>query len=231
MATFQAQVQALTGVTIDGNLGAPSTTELNQFLRDAALDVTHRWLAVKPDDVDLFTRVSADTTSNDSLSVHGARIISVVREAGVANDWRTCRYILPDFQSRVTDVDSIHYASKYNPAYTVLENGQISVFPAPGSNPDEFKAYYINNDPVDNDDNNLAYNSNSIKYFPDDKIYLVAIYAAIKTLEAKMAFYATDEEDLELVQSIQANIGQLNKIYDEAFGLVSMVDNQRREAQ
>ena len=113
----------------------------------------------------------------------------------------------------------------------MLENGKISVFPAPGSNPDEFKAYYINNDPVDNDDNNLAYNSNSIKYFPDDKIYLVAIYAAIKTLEAKMAFYATDEEDLELVQSIQANIGQLNKIYDEAFGLVSMVDNQRREAQ
>ena len=42
-------------------------------------------------------------------------------------------------ETRVTDVDSIHYASKYNPAYTVLENGQISVFPAPGSNPDEFK--------------------------------------------------------------------------------------------
>lgn len=123
----------------------------------------------------------------------------------------------PDVQTRVTDVDSIHYASKLHPVYTILEDSKINVFPAPGSDPNAFKVYYINNLPADKSGANLLYSHSDIGYFSDNLVYLVAIYAAIKSLEAKMAFYSTDEEDLELVQAIQANIIALQNQYDKAF--------------
>tara|TARA_Y100000593_G_scaffold15557_1_gene30556 strand:+ start:164 stop:865 length:702 start_codon:yes stop_codon:yes gene_type:complete len=229
MATFQTQIQGLTGFSLSGSTD-PTLDEITQFLRDGTLEITNRWVAIHPQDIELFSRVSAITSSNDSLSVHGAKIISVLREAEVANDWRNCRYIHPALQSRVTDTESMHYASKYFPAYSILENGIINVFPAPDGTNDRFKVYYVNNDPVDNDDNNLAYNSNSIKYFPDDKVYLVALYAAIKSLEAKMAFYATEEEDAELVAGIQANIGLLLEKYERAFmGEAQAIEQRRRD--
>jgi hypothetical protein len=217
MATFQAQVTGLTNLVINDSSGTPSTTELTTFLEDGLMDVTNRWLDIHPEDFTQFTRVSGEVTSNGAEKVDRAKIVSVVRESGTNNDWRSCTYTTPEMQSRVTDVDSIHYASKLHPVYTVLEDGSINVFPAPGSDPNAFKVYYINNNGRDTSDNSLTYASSGIAFFPKDKVRLVVIYAAIKTLEAKMAFFSTDEEDLELVQAIQANIIALQNQYDKAF--------------
>ncbi len=216
MATFAEQVTGLTGFSISGS-SDPTQNELTQFLKDGVLDVTNRWLKIHPEDFNSFIKVSSEQTSNNSLDLNGAKIISVVRESGTNNDWRACTYIPPDVQTRVTDVDSIHYASKLHPVYTILEDSKINVFPAPGSDPNAFKVYYINNLPADKSGANLLYSHSDIGYFSDNLVYLVAIYAAIKSLEAKMAFYSTDEEDLELVQAIQANIIALQNQYDKAF--------------
>ena len=43
------------------------------------------------------------------------------------------------------------------------------------------------------------------------------MYAAIKQLEAYMAFYTVVEEDVELAQGIQANIATLKLEYQESF--------------
>ena len=50
--TFEAQVEALTSFSIDGS-STPTQTELSQFLVDGVLDVTFKWLAVKPQDVEV----------------------------------------------------------------------------------------------------------------------------------------------------------------------------------
>ena len=217
MATFQAQVQGLTGLTISSSGTNPTEAELTAFLEDGLMDVTNRWLDIHPEDFTQFIRVSGEVTSNGAEKVDRAKIVSVLRESGTNNDWRSCSYIPPEMQSRVTDTSSIHYASKLHPVYTVLEDGSINVFPAAGSDPDAFKVYYINNNGRDTSDNSLTYASSGIAFFPKYKVRLVAIYAAIKSLEAKMAFYSTDEEDLELVQAIQANIIALQNQYDKAF--------------
>lgn len=79
---------------------------------------------------------------------------------------REARAIAPSLQSRVTDISSIHYASKFNPAYTLLDNGKINVFPVPGSNPDAFKVYYINTDPKrDSDATDIAFGDSDIRFF------------------------------------------------------------------
>ena len=179
---FKDQVEDLTSLTVTDN------DELSQFLKDGVIDVTNKWLAVRPQDSHLFTRESAEQTSNTSspLNLNGAKIISVIRENGTNNYWRNCRKISPAEQYNVEDEESLSYASKINPAYMIGDNGNISVFPAPSSTTDAFKVYYVNNDPEEDDGTDLEYNSASIKYFSDDKVYLVIIYAGMKLLQATM---------------------------------------------
>ena len=214
MATFQVQVEGMTGVAIDST--PVSTSELTGFLQDGVLEVTRRVISAFPQDAVHFQRESAEQTSNNSYSIKGD-ILSVVRESGTNNDWRNCRYIAPSLQSRATDSSSFHYASKFNPAYTLLDNGKINVFPTPGANPDAFKVYYVNNDPKrDSDAANLAYDSEDIRFFPQDRYYLVAIYASIKVLEAVMSNWTQEEEDLELTQATQLQITSLKQQYETA---------------
>jgi|TARA_R100000501_G_C2606918_1_gene102441 hypothetical protein len=188
---FIDQVQDLTSLTVSDN------DELSQFLKDGAIDVTNRWLAFKPQDMEQFARESAETTSNASLDLSGAKVISVLREDGVtSNNWRPCRKISIDQQHLVTDTDSLSFASKFHPVYMIGDNGKISVFPAPGADPNAFKAYYVNNSPEESDGSALRYTSTSIKYFPDDKVYLVIMYAGMKLLQAAMG--ATTISDLSI---------------------------------
>ena len=188
MADFQSQVMGITGLTIDASSTTPSRTEFSQFLNDGVIDVTSRWLAIKGQDVEDFARESSEQTSNASLDLNGAKIISVIREDGVtSNNWRSCRKISPAQQYLVTDTESLSFASKFNPAYMIGANGKISVFPVPGSDPNAFKVYYVNESPEETDGTSLQHSSSGIKYFPSDKVYLVIIYASMRSLQAKMA--------------------------------------------
>ena len=76
----------------------------------------------------------------------------------------------------------------------------------------------------------LDHASTGIKWFPDDKVYLVIIYASIKSLEQKMASYAHDEEDVELVGGMNATIASLKQQYEMAFQLM-MPPQARQQAQ
>ena len=113
----------------------------------------------------------------------------------------------------------------------VDDNGTISVFPEASDNSgkDSFKVYYVNNSPAEADGTALIHSSSDIKYFPSDKVYLVVLYAAIKSLEAKMAEYLIEEEDSELVQAITANLNALKQEYQNAFSI--MAPQQMPQAQ
>jgi hypothetical protein len=69
----------------------------------------------------------------------------------------------------------------------VADNGLISVFPAPGADPNAFKVYYINNDPKETDGTALDHASTGIKWFPNNQVYLVILYASIKSLESALS--------------------------------------------
>jgi len=201
---FIDQVQDLTSLTVSDN------DELSQFLKDGVIDVTNRWLLVRPQDIELFARESSEQTSNASLHLNGAKIVSVIREDGVtSNNWRPCRKISSAQQYLVTDTESLSFASKFNPAYMIGNNGQISVFPAPGADPNAFKVYYVNNDPEDKGGTNLIYSHSDIGYFPDDKVYLVVMYAGMKLLQANMG--ATTITDLS-VTAVPPDVPSLSSI-------------------
>ena len=55
MATFEVQVEGLTGLTIDGS-SAPTQDELTEFLKDGVIDVTNRVTRLRPQDIESFGR-------------------------------------------------------------------------------------------------------------------------------------------------------------------------------
>jgi len=133
MATFQVQVEGLTSLSVGTT---PTTAELAEFLKDGVIDVTNRWLAIKPQDIEDFVRGSS-TQSSNGFATSGANIVSVIREAGADGDtdgstaWEPCRKVPSSMRSRVVDVDSLSYASKYNPVYIINNNSAVNVYPVP----------------------------------------------------------------------------------------------------
>ena len=192
MADFEAQVMGLTGLTIDGSSTAPGRTELSQFLKDGVIDVTNRCIRLRPQDIDNFQRESATIDSNSGLDVGGAKIISVIREAGADGSsdgstvWEPCGKIPVSMQSKVVDIDSLHYASQYHPKYIIDDNGKVNVYPVASAN-NGYKVFFVNNVPTDETNEiALVHSHSDIKWFPDDKVYLVILYASIQSLMAKM---------------------------------------------
>ena len=100
MATFEAQVEALTGITINSSGTNPTEGELTQFLTDGVLDVTEKWLIGHPQDREAFMNETALQVAQ-GVDIGGADIISVLRADGVtAGNFRPCRKISPSQQSK-----------------------------------------------------------------------------------------------------------------------------------
>ena len=175
MATFEIQVEALTGISIDGS-SSPTQTELSVFLQDGVKDVIHRMIEVKPGELARFT---STTNSTSSIAKVGA-ILSVVREHDSTDILRKCTAIDPSDRYDATDVDSLNYRSKTNPGYYELA-GSIHTVPAADTG---------NNDIVVTQlfyDTGVAYGDEVPDNFPESYAYLVAIYAAIQSLHNNMA--------------------------------------------
>ena len=66
-----------------------------------------------------------------------------------------------------------------------------------------------------------AENSNYILGITFDGSFSDEAFYLIKTLEAKMATYTVDEEDLELVQGLGASLTNLKQEYDAAFAIAA----------
>ena len=184
MATFQARVQGITGLTISSSGTSPTEAELTEFLKDGVIDVTNKFLAIDPNMALKFVRSSSEQTGQAGFNANDGLVLNVVREAGTNNDWRECTLGNTAYQSRYADIESLHYASKFNPRYIIGGDSSILTFPAPTSGgADSYKVYYVNLDPVNSSDAELAYSHSDLNYFPKDKVYLVVIYACIRSLD------------------------------------------------
>lgn len=220
MATFHVQVEAITSLSIDGS-SIPTEDQLTEFLKEGVLDVTQKTTAIAPHAAQKFQRQSNISDTN-GLDLKGAKIISVMRENNIdgsadgSTSWAECRFSLPQFQSRLVDKTSLHYASAYNPAYIIDGNGEINVYPVPSAN-NGFRVFYVNNIPTASDGAAFDHSKDGIMYFPNELEHLVTIYASIKTLEHAMANWSQEEEDLEMTQATSLHIGSLKKEYEQAF--------------
>ena len=172
MATFEAQVEALTSLDIDGS-SAPTQTELSQFLTDGAKEVLNSLPRSKQS---LFTTSNDLNGSSPNFTVLGSEIFSVTRDDGTIN--QPCRIVRPELNGRIRDADDMMAATATDPAYYITNN-ILSVVPEP-TNAQNAHVHTLNYPTV-------AFGDSVIAKFPDDGEYLVALYGAIKSLSNKLS--------------------------------------------
>ena len=172
MATFEAQVEALTSLSIDGS-SAPTQTELSQFLTDGAKEILNSLPRSKQS---LFTTSNDLNGSSPNFTVLGSEIFSVTRDDGTIN--QPCRIVRPELNGRIRDADDMMAATATDPAYYITNN-ILSVVPEP-TNAQNAHVHTLNYPTV-------AFGDSVIAKFPDDGEYLVALYGAIKSLSNKLS--------------------------------------------
>tara|TARA_R110002020_G_scaffold97_2_gene504 strand:+ start:1099 stop:2613 length:1515 start_codon:yes stop_codon:yes gene_type:complete len=210
--TLQQKVEATIGHDFS-SLTDPSDEDLSSYLRQGVLDIIERILELKPDEAVLYAKTWFTDSNRTITKSNLGKIVGVTREAGVKDDWRPCRYIDKSFISRVTDSTSIYYASKFNPVYTI-GNTFIEVYPEPDNEDDRFRVASVNNFPQDSNGGQLKLTSFDVGYFPKNKVYLIILYASIKSLD-KLIAVAHDNLPSNLTISI--TIPVLPAISDNSF--------------
>ena len=173
MATFQVQVQGITQLTVGTT---PTTGELTQFLTDGGKEVIGRIISVNPAEIPKFT-TSISESSNAGITIKG-QVMSVVREHDSTSILRRCSPIDPMLRYEATDTDSLSYRSKYNPGFYQL-NGKIFLVPISAGSSNAAIVTQINYPTV-------GFGDDGIDNFPSEYIYLVVLYASIKTIHAHM---------------------------------------------
>jgi len=167
MATFEAQVEGLTSLSIDGS-SAPTQTELTQFLTDGAKEVIN----LLPEGLLPLCSSSVSFTSGSASTLNTGKVLHVLRSDGDIS--QPCRSIPAMYKGKYSDPDDMNYATVTDPAFYV-ENNTIDVLPAGGSCTYSEVQYPA-----------VAYGDSAIAVFPDEAEYLVALYASIKTLQNAM---------------------------------------------
>jgi|19_taG_2_1085344.scaffolds.fasta_scaffold01174_7 hypothetical protein len=229
MADFQEQVMGITGLTIDGSSSAPSRAEFSTFLNDGVIDVTNKSIMLNPGEVESFLRESSEQTSN-GFNPGSSKIISVIRESGTDGQWYPCEKKHIKFQYKVTDPESLEYASKYNPVYMVTQNRNVHVYPIPtsGGN-DGFKVLYVNTSPEETDGSALDHASTGIKWFPNDKVYLVILYASIRSLQSAIAEVQTNSDITTAFTAANTELDETQAICDDLNTNIDLASTQITE--
>ena len=129
MATFEAQVEGLTSLAIDGS-SAPTQTELTKFLTDGVKEVInvmqkklHYFCATD----DTFTSVAVGSEAEVLTS---GDVLQVIRSDGTIN--QPCVQISYNVAGRASDTTDIKAATATYPVYYIY-NGKINALPASGS--------------------------------------------------------------------------------------------------
>ena len=209
--TFQVQIEALTGIAISASTEV-TITDINNFIKAGVRDVISNVVKHKPQDLHMFASTQDGSITSAGFDVYSTVLVNAWRADGVVEEnLNQCTQINAALKHRAADVDSLHYRGKANPCY-YWENTKVFILPEPsGTTVDKAQISYIDYSP-----HNYAYDDASVNlsenYYP-----LITIYAAIKQLEAYMAFYVVTEEDVELATGLQANIATLKQQYQNAF--------------
>ena len=201
MATFEAQVEGLTSLSIDGS-SAPTQTELTQFLTDGAKEI----LTSLPDSKKrLFTTSNELNGSSTNYTVAGSEVFAVTRDDGTIN--QPCRVVPAELQGRVRDSDDMMAATTTDPVYYVANN-LLSVVPEPSNSQNahvQALAYPA-----------VAFGDSAIAKFPDEAEYLVPVYAAIKSLQNALAAKSGNSDITTALTAINTEIDETLAIADSA---------------
>ena len=215
MATFEAQVEGLTSLSIDGS-SAPTQTELTQFLSDGAIEIIN----FMPPALKQFCATEDTFTStavgSEAETLDSAQVLSVTRNDGTID--QPCRLIPPSLRGRVSDSDDMNAATTTDPVYYIY-NGKINALPASGS----CKYLEVNNPTV-------AYSDSAISNFPDEYEYLVPLYASIKSLQNVLGDRSSNADITTALTAINTELDETLSIADNVHTEIALINSSTDSA-
>ena len=176
VTSFEAQVEALTTITISSSGTYPTQGQLTQFLTDGTREI----IGILPPDllqycVD-YTEITGSSAMNIGADIDIGKIVFVTKSDGVR--YLPTRKIPAAFSSLANDSTSLKYfGTDSDPVYWIISDGSnpgLEVFPTPTSTK-KARVHHIAYP-------DTAYNWTGIDNFPDNAEYLVVLYAAMKSL-------------------------------------------------
>ena len=182
MATFEAQVEGLTSLSIDSS-SAPTQTELTQFLTDGASEVINampRRLKLLCATEDTFNSLAV---GSEPEALKSGQVLSVIRIDG-AGTYQPCREIPSSLRGRASDSDDMNAATTTDPVYYIY-NGKLNALPTGGS----CKYLEVNKPTVAFGDDSM---DDSLTAFPLEYEYLIPLYASMKSLQNAMGNKTSD---------------------------------------
>jgi len=205
MQSFEAQVEALTSLSIDGS-SAPTQTELSDFLSDGAMEVINampqrlKYLCATED------TFNSAAVGSEAKVLKSGQVLSVQRTDGTV--LYPCREIPANLAGRAADstfaTGHMESATQTDPVYYIY-NGKINSLPATLANGGSASNKYLEiNRPA------VAYThdsmDDSVASFPLQYEYLVPLYAAIKSLQNAMAAKAGNTDVNSALSAITSKL-------------------------
>ena len=208
MATFEAQVEGLTSLSIDGS-SAPTQTELTQFLTDGAKEILNSLPKSKKM---LYSTSTSLNGSSTNLTIGGSEIFNVTRDDGTIN--QPCRKISAELSGRASDSGDMIAATTTDPVY-YIQNNILSVIPEP-TNSNNAQVQTLAYPAV-------AYGDSAITRFPDEAEYLVPLYASVKSLQNLLGSRSSNSD-------ITTALTAINTELDETQAVCDLINTQVDEA-
>ena len=186
--TFEARVNAITNLAIDGSSTSPTRVELTQFLTDGTREVINVFPPSLQEYCTGATEIDdSPTTFPLSTETNVGKILYITRSDGTRQ--QPCRKIPAAFSDLADDSSNLKYfGSASDPVYWITGTHTadssttatiLETFPTPTSS--QVAVIYHVAYPA------TSYGWTGIDNFPDGAEHLVELYAAMKSLLSAMA--------------------------------------------
>ena len=198
-----------------GSLVIEDDEALKQYTLDACQEIVKALSMKKPNDLYKFTVQSNLITSGDPVDVMNLKHIgAAVRDSVQATEGNALTAI------NYKDEGSIYFSSSRDPKYWV-SNGALYIAPDP--TPTEPAYYlYVPEFEITNFSSGVTKVldvDSGTQTFPQKYYEALILGCAIKVLNRRLNDYLEEDEDIELVNGIQAQIARVEKDYTKTLGL------------
>ena len=198
-----------------GSLAEADDDALKQYVLDCCLEVIKGIQKINPDQVYAFTTESGIISDGNPIDlIESNTLVGVVRngiEATRGNATTGVNY---------TDATSIYFASSRDPKFWV-KHGALFIAPDP-SGSESASYFYIPKFSINNFDSGVTEivdSDTGNKSFPEKYYEPLLMCTTVKILNRRLNDYLENDEDIELVNGIQAQIARFDKEYQKLMGI------------
>ena len=198
-----------------GSLSEADDDALKQYVLDCCLEVIKGIQIKDYDQVYAFTAQSGTISDGNPVEIVDTNtLIGVVRNGVQATRGNSSTGVF------YTDAASIYFASSRDPKFWVT-NGALHIAPDPSGDETAFY-HYIPKFSINNFDSGITEivdSETGNKSFPDKYYEPLLMCSAIKILNRRLNDYLENDEDIELVNGIQAQIARFDMEYQKLMGI------------